>query len=232
MTKSFKTYLISWGVIFFLCSLIYFLVGKGTIIERFSASFWISYVFLIIAFAGQLICGYIALNKKDAKKTFYNIPLIRICYGGVIAMIVIVAICRFIPFIPTWVAILLCALVFVITLLAVLKAKLAVDVVTDVDKKVKTKTLFITLLTVDAETLMGKATTTEMKTECKKIYEKIKYSEPMSHDALASIESDISAKLQELQAFVVDNDLETVKKKGNELIQLVDERNRKCKVLK
>lgn len=232
MTKAFKVYLTCWTVIFILFNLIYFLIGKGTIIDKYTITFWISYAFIVVAFLGQLICGYIALNKNNLQKMFYNIPLVSICYSGMIAMLIIAGICRLVPVIPYWVAIILCSIVLVITFVAVLKAKLGADLVESVDNKIKSKTLFIKLLTVDAEALMGKATSGDMKSECKKVYEKIRYSDPMSHDALAGIESEISTKLQELQLLVTKNDLDAVKKAAKEIILLIDERNSKCKVLK
>ena len=64
MTKAFKVYLTCWTVIFILFNLIYFLIGKGTIIDKYTITFWISYAFIVVAFLGQLICGYIALNKN------------------------------------------------------------------------------------------------------------------------------------------------------------------------
>ena len=71
------------------------------------------------------------------------------------------------------------------------------DVVAQVEEKVKTKTAFMRLAVVDAESIMARATTAEIKAETKKVYEALRYSDPMSSDMLASIEQEIDINLKE-----------------------------------
>ena len=58
------------------------------------------------------------------------------------------------------------------------------DVVSEIDDRVKAQTFFIHSLTADAQTLMSFAKSDVVQTECKKVYESIRYSDPMSNDAL------------------------------------------------
>ena len=60
------------------------------------------------------------------------------------------------------------------------------------------------MLTIDADTLMAQAKSDGVKAECRKVYEAIRYSDPMSNDALASVEGKISAKFAELSAKVAE----------------------------
>ena len=133
---------------------------------------------------------------------------------------------------PYWVGVIVCAIVLAVVAIAVAKASIAVDAVADVDNKIKMQTFFIKSLTVDAESLLARAQSNDIKIECKKVYEAIRYSDPMSNDALAGCESQITLKFAELVSAVSENDAENVKKMAREVITLVDERNKKCRLLK
>lgn len=129
---------------------------------------------------------------------------------------------------PYWVGILTCAITLALMILAVNKAALAAQLVAEVDEKVKTNTYFIRSLTADVEGLMVKASP-ENKAACKKVYEALRYSDPMSHEALADIEGEISLRFAALEAAGADAEFSAV---ADELCALIADRNRKCKVLK
>ena len=115
--------------------------------------------------------------------------------------------------------------------ISVIKAKAAADIVSDTDDKIKTQTLFIKSLTVDAEGLISRAKSEAVKAECKKVYEAIRYSDPMSSDALTGIESQITLKFNEFSNAVTSgtDNIETL---ANEVVILVGDRNKKCILLK
>ena len=54
----------------------------------------------------------------------------------------------------------------------------------------------------------------------------------MSNDALASVEDEIVAKITELAEAVKADDAESVAKIANDVVVLVGDRNKKCKLLK
>ena len=54
----------------------------------------------------------------------------------------------------------------------------------------------------------------------------------MSNDALAFVESQIAAKFAELSDAVKADDAEKVAEIANEVVVLVGDRNKKCKLLK
>ena len=107
----------------------------------------------------------------------------------------------------------------------------AADIVSEIDDKVKAQTTFIKTLTVDAESLMCRAQNETAKTATKKVYEAVRYSDPMSNDGLSSIESEISIKFNQFAGVVTANgeDIATV---SEELIVLITDRNKRCKLLK
>ena len=133
---------------------------------------------------------------------------------------------------PYWIGIILCSIVLGLNAIAVVKASAAIDIVCEIDEKVKERTFFIKSLTVDAENLISRAKSEAVKAECKKVYEAVRYSDPMSSNALASIESEITITFAKLSEAVVDDNIETVYEFTGKIIILLGDRNKKCKLLK
>ena len=96
----------------------------------------------------------------------------------------------------------------------------------------KAQTFFIKSLTVDADTLLSQAKSDEIKTECRKVYEAVRYSDPMSSDALAMSEAQITIRFTALSEAVKNGKAEEVKAITEELLVLLAERNKKCKLMK
>lgn len=232
MNKQFKNYLVVWAVLLVLFNVIAFVSVGWEGYEKYTASFWIGYVFISLCFVGQLACAYKALKEENLTKLFYNIPLFKASYSGLIFSFIFGGLCMLISPLPYWVGIILCAVVLALNIFSVMKAAVAAEAVAEIDKKVKVQTFFIKSLTVDAETLMARAQNEEIKAECRKVYEAIRYSDPMSSDALSTAESQITLKFAALSDAVAASDLNTVQAAAREVIILVEDRNKKCKLLK
>lgn len=232
MKKTFKFYSIIWVVLLVLYNVISFVSIGWAGVEKYTPSFWIGYIFISIAFIGQIICAYFALKDNDIKKTFYNISLITTSYTGLILSFIFGGLCMIISPLPYWVGIIPCAIVLSLNVIVVVKASAAINIVNGIDEKIKESTLFIKSLTVDAESLVSRAKSETAKAECKKVYEAIRYSDPISNSALASIESEIAIKFAKLSEAVMDDSFEAVSALAGELIILIGDRNKKCKLLK
>ena len=147
-------------------------------------------------------------------------------------MLVVGTICMIVPTLPNWIGIIVCMLVLGITAIAVLTATFAASVVTEIDQRIKTKTFFIKSLTVDAEHLMNTAKTTELKALAKKVYEAVRYSDPMSNAVLVEVEEKIQNGFSDFENAVNGEDFELASSTADELLSLIDVRNKKCKLLK
>jgi hypothetical protein len=224
MKKNFKLYLIAWGVLLALFNVISFVVPN----ER-TTSFWIGYAFIFLTFIGQFACSYKVFVDGNTKKMFYNISLIRTSYIGLIVSFVVGGLCMIITPLPYWVGVVACAIVLALNVLSVLKSAAAIDEVERIDNKVKTQTSLIKSLIVEADTLMTSAKSEAVKAECRKVYEAIRYSDPMSSDTLASIESQIVLKFAELTEAVETDNEETIFNISSELLTLISLRNKMCK---
>lgn len=234
MKKNFKSYAIIWAVFLALFNALVFLIRPFMPwFEGFSdPQFWIAWAFILVSFIANLLCAYKAFREENLEKLFYRLPLITVSYTGLIAMLVLGGALMLIPNCPVWIAAVVCAVAAAFTAIAVVKADWAGDAVGEVHEKVKTQTQFIKLLTVDAESLLDRAKSDAVKTECKKVYEAVRYSDPMSNDALSVIEAKITVKMDELSSAVGADDAAKAKEIADELVILVGDRNKKCRALK
>ena len=233
MKSKFKYYLIIWVLIVIAFNVVVFVVPRTIAgIDRFTGSFWVGYAFITIMFVAQLGIGWITFKEENLTKLFYNVSLIRISFIGMITMGVAGIICMLIPVLPVWVGIIICLIVLIIDGIALVSAQAAISTVEEIDKKIKVKTFFIKSLTVDVEMLKEKATIPEIANELKPLYDAVRYSDPMSDDALSSIESQITLLMSELSEGVEKADIDVVKKSIKSITVLLSERNKKCKLLK
>ncbi len=225
-------YIIAWVVVLAVFNVIVFAVPHEIAgYNRLTGSFWIGYAFIMLFFFGQLVCAWIALNGEK-EKVFLNFPMITISITSLIVMGIVGTTCMTVPFIPNWVAIIGCVITLAFSVVALAGAKAAGEVVGDIDQKVKEQTFFIKSLTVDAQSLVNIANNEEIKTEAKKVFEAIKFSDPMSNEKLAMEEAQISSKFAEFSSYVTAGNVDEVKAKSSELLYLINNRNQKCKLFK
>ena len=232
MKKGFKIYAIAWAILLVLFNAITFVFPGWTGIEKYTSSFWIGYVFITLCFIGNLICANSAFKADSARKLFYNIPLITISYTALIVSFVVGGLCMLLPNLPYWVGVIVCAIVLALFAIAIVKAGAAAELVERVDEKVKKQSSFIRNMTAEAESLMARAQSPEAKAVCKKVYEALRYSDPMSHPGLSVIEAKITVKMDELSAALAADDEEKMKGIANTLIIIISDRNSQCRILK
>ena len=233
MKKTFSIYAISWFLFLAVFNVFCFATpNEAAGMNKFGGAFWAGYIFITVAFIGQLVCAFFAFKPSDKQKVFYNIPLVTISYAGLIVMLIAGTACMAIPNLPNWVGIVVCLLVLLFTAVSVIKAFFAASVVSEIDEKIKVKTFFIKSLTVDAEHLMNTSKTAELKTLTKKVYEAVRYSDPMSNAALVEAEEKIRNGFSAFEFAVNSENYELATTASDELLSLIDIRNKKCKLLK
>ena len=232
MKKRFGIYALIWAVLLALFNVIAFVSPGWIWFEKYGASFWVGYAFIMVTFLGQLACAWFALREERASKLFYKVSLIATSYTGLIVTFVVGGLCMLISLLPYWVGTIVCAVVCAANVVAVVKSAAAVDEVQKIDDKVKVQTGFIKKLTLDAEALVANAKDAAVKAECKKVYEAIRYSDPMSNSELADIENEIAEKFAKFADAVGDNDTRLAFETASVLLGLINNRSKKCKRLK
>lgn len=233
MKKHFKIYALIWAILIALFNVIVFVTpNEAGGMSKFGGAFWVGYIFITIAFIGQFVCSYVAFKAVNLKKLFYRIPLISISYSGLIVMMIFGTACMAIPDLPNWIGIITCMLILGFNAIAVLKAQAAARIVSDTDEKIQAQTSFIRNLTMEAQSLINSEKADELRAEAKKVYEAIRYSDPISNNALLEIESEISNEFKMFSVAIHNDDLECVKISSNTLSELILKRNNQCKVIK
>lgn len=232
MKKVFRNYAIIWLISLMVFNVVVFVVPKEIMGSgKFGGLFWIGYIFIMLAFVGQLACAYFAFREDAPQKVFLNLPLITISYSTLITSILLGTLCMVIPFFPNWLGIIICVVSLGVNAVAIVKAKTAAELVSEVGDRVKMNTIFIKSLTVDAESLMARAIGNEAKVAAKKVYEIVRYSDPMSNAALSGVETQITLKFNEFSKAAISGEGD-VTRLAEEIMVLLNDRNKKCKLLK
>ena len=228
--NSLKSYVLIWAILLAVFNAIVFIPPFGD--DRFTDTFWIGYAFVTLSFLGQLLCAYISFKDGNLSKAFYNIPLFTVSIVSVVVSTIAGSILMAIPTLESWVAALVCIIILAFVAIATLRASAAGDAVSAIDDKIKTQTFFIRALTIDAQNLVARANTPETKAVVNKVYEAIRYSDPMSNEKLSDIENRISYEFKSFEMAVLNGDVALINHQANELLILISNRNSRCKLLK
>ena len=234
MNKTFKQFGIIWLICFILFNAIIFLIPNEVFgLTRFDKpAFWISYVLVLLAFAAQLLIAYKFVKDENKDKLFLNIPLIKTGYLAVVVCSIVGLIFMIFPILPAWLGAIICLLIAGYFAIACLKASATANAIAQIDTKIKTQTAFIRLAIVDAESILSRATTPEIKEKAKQVYEELRYSDPMSNPALDSIEQEIDALLKKIKTSRCRKQPNSTSAITTELLVQISDRNKKCKALK
>lgn len=189
---------------------------------------------LLMALLGMCFAAVLVLtiNISSKEKLFLQISQFKTAYWLGILSIVLSAVYMFVNVVPDWLVYVLFVIVCGVCAISIIKAKTAVALVEGVDEKISTKIQVFKILTADAEHLMSISKTADLKAEAKKIYEAIRYSDPMSSDALSEIDGQIQSEFAFFSQAIKSEDLELAKSISEGLINLIDGRNKNCKALK
>ncbi|MBE6805144.1 MAG: hypothetical protein E7526_01270 [Ruminococcaceae bacterium] len=205
---------------------------KGNLYSnRYDLTFLIG---MLIAFVGTIIAvAFVLALKVDTKeKMFLNISQFKTAYIVTILSAILGGVYLFVAAVPDFIVYIAAILAYALAVISIIKAKMAVSVVAGIDEKIKVHTFFIKTLTVDAQHLMNASKTAELKALTKKVYEAVRYSDPMSNAALVEVEDKIKNGFVDFENAVNAEDYELAASTAAELISLIDVRNKKCKLLK
>lgn len=210
------------GILFVLVSVTAFAVPTVK-----TGAFWISYAFTVIAFAAQIGIWKNALGREKALKSkFFGFPVVQIGIAYLLIQIIAFAIFMLVPALPVWGAIVACAIIAGVSAVGMVAADIGRGEIERVEAKAQKKAFYIREFQADIELLASGEKDTEIKTMLMQLAGKIRYSDPMSNEQLADLEDKISVKVAELKTAA--NRAEIIA----ELNSLLDERNKKSKILK
>ena len=126
---------------------------------------------------------------------------------------------------PTWSALVICTVIAAMAAIFMIAADVGRTEIEKVEQKVQGKVFYIKNLQVDIEILASAEKDTKTKEQLEQLVEKIRFSDPMSNEQLAVLEDKISLAVENLKSS--DDKMKIIE----DLNLLLDERNRKCKIL-
>ena len=192
-----------------------------------TSTFWIAYAFSAVAFASQIAIWKFAFKGADnLKSKFFGIPLIIVGIIYLFVQIVAFAVFMALHLTESWIAIVVCTLILGISAICFIATETGRKEINRVEENVEKKVFYIKSLQVDIEMLASTETDADTKAALTKLAEKICFSDPMSNTALFDLEGKIADKVRELKAAAEKPAIIT------ELNSLIDERNKKIKLLK
>ena len=199
--------------------------------NRYDLTFLIG---MLISLVGTAIAAIFVFTLKveTKEKMFLTVSQFRTAYIVTILSVILSGIYLFVEAVPDFIVYIAAILVYALAVISIIKAKMAVSIVAGIDEKIKVQTFFIKSLTVDAEHLMNTSKTTELKALAKKVYEAVRYSDPMSNAVLVEVEEKIQNGFSDFENAVVSEDFELASSTVEDLLSLIDIRNKKCKLLK
>ena len=231
MNKATRSYLIFWMILLAAYNIIVFVSPGWAGADKYTGAFWTGYIFATLAMIVHLVVTLEALKESNgsSSKLFYNIPIIYLSYTFMVVSIVVGALCMLNSNMSVWIGVTVSVLLTVFYAGAILKTKIATEAIEAVDAKVEAQKSFIRDITSQASGLKSYARSEPSKEMCKKVYEALRFSDPMSRSDLNDIEAQIKATLAEFTSAVKNNDEATVSDLGNTVIELIEQRNDMCK---
>lgn len=221
--------LVSVILISVLCNVIFFLTMPDGRAQ--SGEFWTAWAFTFPLNILVAVGVYFYTGKKGDElvrmPVIYTISLVAfIIYVIACAVFTYAPIYSVTPVIITEVAI------TVVYAVVAMYALFGVGYMLHTQERVQKKVQFIRLLRADLESCFSSVNNTETLQKLQKLAEKIRFSDPMSHDALAACESELSQVVLRIVTSVKSGDLADIDKQIATADGLLDYRNERCKILK
>lgn len=199
-----------------------------------TAVFWISWVFMLIAFSSVAVTGGL-LGKRGMllRDWLFGYPIIKHSIIYIIAETIVSTVFIIVeddmPF--GW-AIAVQFLVLCVYAVFAVSGFLAKETIDEVRTNVADKTRFLNLLRVDAQMLVQKCNDPELKNKLQKLSEDIRFSDPMSSETIFELEREITNVVYQCGVELDNGNITNAAALCDKASLLLEERNRKCKALK
>ena len=196
--------------------------------------FWIAYACGLFAILFQLYIFRSSFGKADdARSRFYGFPIARlgICYMFV-QLVVSIAEIALSKFLPTWVVILINALILAVALIGCITTETMRDEIAAQDVKLRKSVLNMRELQSLTAALVNQSEDAELTKSLQKVADEFRYSDPLTSDKTSALEEDMRSRIGDLQQAIADGDADGAKVLCAKLLDCLRERNRICAVNK
>lgn len=192
--KSYVMMAVIYAIIFAVFNLLVFVI-----VNEKNSVFWMSYAFMCLAFIVQIVSMLLALRTLETEAVFMGIPLASLSFYYFFAAIFVGAVFMFFQNAPFKLAMVLQILILAIYVVVAILALMSRNVVQDVNDNLEESVEAIRTLTIDVEVFIPQVRDPALKKALKKVSETIRYSDPMSNEAVVGIEGQIMQAVNELR---------------------------------
>lgn len=199
-----------------------------------SAAYWLSFVFTLLAFAAQLYVFRISFhNGESVRSKFYGFPIARIGVMYLAVQLVLgLLVMVLAKWLPAWIGLILFVVTLAVAAVGCITADMMRDEVARQDVQMKKDVSRMRVMQSKANALLTQCDASDLKEELKKLAENFQFSDPVSSEALADIETSLSACLDELQRCLTDDDMDSAAVLCKRAKATLSERNRQCRLNK
>ena len=192
-----------------------------------TAVFWLSYAFAVIAIAVQAYSYPKAFGGDSVRSRFYGFPIARVTTIYLIIQLVLSLAAMLLSgaaqvAIPSWVAVIVYAVLLGLTLIGLITAEGVRDEVERQEAEKPKKTETMRGLQNKAAAMAASCENPELKSALDDLAEEFRYSDPVSSEATEKLEMRMDIMLDELKR---DGSL----KLAQTIRQILAERNQVCK---
>ena len=223
-------------VLFGMVIVVYLVLALAIPFPKDNAAYWISFLFGLASLGVQAYVMKTAFDKGEPLRSkFYGYPIAKI---GVTYLAVQIAVSfvfmamGFIVRVPAWAALVVCVLITGVFSVGFISADIMRDEVERQDKQLVKDVKTMRALQSKTAFIVSQCTDTGLKPMLRELSEKFRFSDPVSSDALAEIENDLTATVDELQAAVMENDIDSAKVLCAKVAATLEQRNTMCKLNK
>ena len=199
-----------------------------------TATYWLGFIAGLVSIAVSTIGVCIAFgHAKDAKSKFYGFPIAKL---SVIYLIVQIAVSFILmgiaSFAPAWPGIIVCVILFILAVIGLIAVDVTRDEIERQDDQQKVNTENMMALRSKAVAIVGLCNDEETKKQLQKLSDNLKYSDPVSSEAVSGIEHELEVTLDELQQAVMEGDTAAAEELCRRAQEGLVERNRVCRLHK
>ena len=215
---------------------VYLVLALAIPFPKNNAAYWISFLFGLLAVGAQAYVMKTAFDKGEPLRSkFYGYPIAKIGVTYLAVQVVVSFLFMTMGFffaVPAWLALVVCVLIAGVFSVGFISADIMRDEVERQDKQLVKDVKTMRALQSKTAFIVTQCTDNGLKPMLRELSEKFRFSDPVSSDALAEIENDLTATVDELQAAVMENDIDSAKVLCAKVAATLEQRNTMCKLNK
>lgn len=198
-----------------------------------NAVFWLAFAFTLVAFGVEVYAFRTSFGKEDVRSKFYGFPIARLAVVYFIVQLVLALVLMALAqWVPVWVAVILFVVVLAAALVGLIAAEVMRDEIERQDVVLKKDVSTMRALQSKANAVVSQTEDEVLKKALETFAENLRYSDPVSSEAIADIEAELSHCVDDLQQAVIDGAVDAALTLCRKAEVTLVERNRLCKLNK